>query len=368
MMQAVTISLQPEYRAEFLDPLHRHMELSKKLYDLWEIDRKDSATDLDFPAWIEAKHNTTKYKCDIVSYIPNTELTSFKVTFAYGEAINSGLKLTCEIDNRKRYRPIALIIMPNNELYAATMNTAINEKYRVQHSSLSSGGGVYFAAEAYAKDGMFIRITDKSGHYKPNLRSFVYGLRLMRLAGANFSLTRIEVNSYDENKLRTFDLGDEFINRYDNLGFNAATFTGTFKNIADAIVSFNDQDLTYQPKAIYFILEHNDLFEITKKNNKITYSSFFDLVKLNEENYEQTLEARKAQQQILIQQAQAAAQALAAQDANLPQLRINKEQRINEEKEANLKELLALPAQQNGVNRNLCDSPPPQDLKRFRRG
>lgn len=97
--------------------------------------------------------------------------------------------LNCEIEHKSKL-PLALVIpaTPEINLYAVTLR--IDSSH---HTSPVAGGDIYFSAEAYAKNGIFTCLSDKSGHYKPPLYSFAYGISYLRSQNVNLSEILIKV-------------------------------------------------------------------------------------------------------------------------------------------------------------------------------
>lgn len=302
-MRYKILTLCEEYIPEKKDYFHRHKELSKRLYEAW----LHSDTDLTFDTWSQSRpgdHTVT----DCVLYCDQAELQNKKV-----HCIEEGLaaleipalpifgrpstmELLQSINPRQRGIDTYALVIPatRDELYAAKMNVKglPGEGYRIHHSSLAAGGDVRFAAEAILKDGKFTSITDESGHYKPDLYAFVYGLCFIQDSGFDLSSSCIGVtrntSSGRDGDRHFYDSALNFLSLYRENGFDSSAYCDQEQdNIEHAEKHF----IHNQPieKAIYYIKGENDLYEFTRdSNNNITHVSFLHMY---EELYPKTTSA-----------------------------------------------------------------------------
>ena len=282
-MRPQKLNLQPEYLAEFLDPWHRVQAVSNRLYEIWQA----QASSTSFAEWLTENPMDPK-KNEQVRYITDPqELKNLEVFFEASLAEQRPLvnrvdgtaeievrRLSCERNLLKKSSiPIALVIHADNQrLYAMSMNTTGDIGYKIHHSSLALGQDVFFAAEAFVNNGKFITITDKSGHYKPDLYCFVFGIEFMLNHGANLSDTGFELTRQGDNV--NYANGAEFIKLYIEEGFSNPKIACT--TLASLELSQTDYQTSKQKSsAIYFIKDLNELYEFsTGIDNKLQISSF----------------------------------------------------------------------------------------------
>jgi hypothetical protein len=293
IMKAKSIPLYPDYLPELLDPLHRTMEVSTGIYKSWREQNASSTTNAeDFKAWVNSNPEYMNAdKNEQVLYISDKdELAQHQVHFVNGLAEKRmnicgntfANKLSCQLDYRRKKKPIGLVIRADDErLYAIGMVTSKNIETkietRIHHSSLSAGGEVLFAAEAIAIDGKFKSITDRSGHYRPDLYSFAFGLNYIKSQGVDLTETAVKVtkSNYNEDMQITYANGALFVDLYVAQGFDNPQYQGIYDSLELAQQNFATNNAT---KAIYFIKnsETKELYELTKENEQVLVDSFYD--------------------------------------------------------------------------------------------
>jgi hypothetical protein len=199
-----------------------------------------------------------------VEYIAAESLDPYKVRFNdMGQAIDySNQPINNSKSIKKTNIPLALVLNQDQTLHYIDL-----EKGKTHHSSLSSGQSVLWAAEVtLIKNGYFKIITDQSGHYRPNLRQFLYGLEQLKIMGADLSNTKITLNAFDEYPKTEFgDINCEaLLKLYIKNGFKSNEFIPVnIETLAEAKQHFiNNQSEIPGNTAVYFIKEVNDLYKL----------------------------------------------------------------------------------------------------------
>lgn len=278
-----------EYMPEQKDYFHRHKELSKWLYEEW----LKSNTNQSFTSWTQSTAKVPN-EIDCVFYWDQESLERIKV-----HCIEDGLAAhetpaTLIFGREASMKPLnsdkplrgdkckyALVIpATRDELYAAKMNVKgiPGDGYRVHHSSLAAGGDVRFAAEAILKNGKFTSITDESGHYKPDLYAFVYGLCFIQDSRFDLSSARIGVtrntSSGRAGDRHSYDSAVNFLSLYRENGFDSSAYCDQEQyDVKDAYEHFRQKQ--NKKRAIYFVKGKNDLYEfILDSGYNISYVSF----------------------------------------------------------------------------------------------
>jgi hypothetical protein len=289
-MLPTVLELRDEYLPELLDPLHREIGTSTPLYQEWVALQEDNEDIQSFAEWILATNNETD-KNEQVLYLDDDALEKCRVYFSNGLAERNittlnfsakGLelntireKISCNSAFRQARVPLALVIRADDlMLYAIDKLVKNLTSFRQNHTTLTAGTPVLFAAEAFLRDGQYTSISDNSGHYKPKLNVFMYGIEQMITAGADLSKTRFgitrEVTQFE------YSNGTEFIDLYLNHGFNSPNFQGSFSNQDEIEQHFASSKID---NAVYFDVESNELYEITRyelKHIVITYKNKYD--------------------------------------------------------------------------------------------
>jgi hypothetical protein len=294
-MQLKSIPLCSEYAPEFLDPYHRVISVSAPLYQQWNKLVKVQKISAEFASWIENNYKSTFLDRNAkVRYIENKqELEQYLVHVVAGIAMHKTIMgygqeiaLTCGTSEKGIKYPMALVITADTKkLYAIQMQIK-NTDIRVHHSSLVAGKKVAFAAEAFVKDGKFILITDLSGHYKPNLYSFVSGLNYMQRQGIDLSKAKIQVTrrlldlAVDNEQI--YENADEFIKLYAKNGFKDKDYLGMQQSVNCALKHFISKKHEDCNDAVYFIKEKNELYKITHyEDGRILVKDFNEIYKQN---------------------------------------------------------------------------------------
>lgn len=313
-IKQVVLSLQESYIPEREDAGHRCISVTGPLYKLYLdtsrpctfsewIDRfvANDIDGLDVPADVLAQFHDEHpsmlaeidNKKNFVDYIHPAYLPAYEVGFIRDQATytKQDNKLLINEKNMKRIKiPIAMVITTDNRIYA---NTLVPGTFH--HSSFSRGDNVLFAAEVFfSSPGVFSSITDKSGHYKPNIQSMLYGLNLLRENGANLETATLYINSWvdDFEKERCYSNITLFLDIY-----SSACLAGNehleFNSIEDArslLLSSGKEDITC------YIAGENDFFEIVKgSDGNIAATSYYEKYKEERARIELQLRKRRAQ-------------------------------------------------------------------------
>lgn len=199
-----------------------------------------------------------------VEYIPADCLDAYKIKFnTTGQAINYyNEPINNPKSTKKTNISLALVLNQDQTLCYIEL-----EKGKRHHSSLSSGQSVLWAAEVTSiKDGYFKSITDQSGHYRPNLRQFLYGLEQLKIMGADLSNTKITLNAFDEGLKQEFSniQCEALLELYIKNGFKSNKFIPVnTETLEEAKLHFiNNKSEISGNNAVYFIKEVNDLYKL----------------------------------------------------------------------------------------------------------
>lgn len=295
-IERVTLHLHKTYMPEFEDANHRSISITGPLYELF----KKSSSRLDFARWLDAfiaddrsslqvedhhlesllsENPCIKDKLvepqNVVKYLSPESLHYCEITFDRdGQAIypNRGDELAInEYGLKKRKLSQAMVISLDGHIYA---NTLIPGSFH--HSSFNRGGDLAFAAEAIfssSSPGVFSIINDRSGHYRPNIKSIIYGLNVLSERGADLSIANLYINSWseDESALRQYEDIPLFLEQYNKV-CSTDTPTLEFTSVDEARTYFEFSD---NSEANFYIKSNNDFFEFKRsRNGSIMIESF----------------------------------------------------------------------------------------------
>lgn len=296
-MEPTILPLCQEYGPERADYFHRHKKKAYELYKTWEV----SGSDLSFTAWTQSDDTPPPPASEcVVYYEGENDLKTIRVHIdEEGRAAHRFEPLPIfdipaqmsPLDTKRNTAKYGLstyalaIPVGSSNLYAAMMNTKgePGNGPRVQHSSLAAGGDVHFAAEAKFNDGLLKSVTDESGHYKPDLYAFVWGLRFMKELGLDLShasvhVTRNTAGGRDSERVR-YNSATDFLSLYAQDGFTSPAYSGQVNDINDAFVMFEEKDFGEQDEeeqhAIYYDRSNNELVELRRDSEGIVISETF---------------------------------------------------------------------------------------------
>jgi hypothetical protein len=281
-MQPETIPLHPDYKPELLDYHHRSLGISKPLYEQWQNEYNAGKIKEDFNQYTK---NDNPHIFQKVTYCLPSELENYRVYFNKGKVehfVNNKYVPLSSNNTKKATSYIALIIpaKPDN-LKLHAINMQINsDATRVHHSSLVAGGNIFFAAEAHINNGVFAWISDSSGHYKPDLRSFCFGLNYIA-SNIDLSNTKIkliiknEQEKFDADEYTSYSNGKLFTDLYVKNGFNHKQYRGSYNTIDLAKDHITNNNID---SGIYFISKENQLYAVKKHNSGyITTQNFTNI-------------------------------------------------------------------------------------------
>lgn len=84
------------------------------------------------------------------------------------------------------------VVSPDNHLYGGTVEVG-----KFQHSAFLQGGAVCFGGEMETNtEGRIIRITNRSGHYRPDITHLLYALNILKGRGVNLKSVELEVYTH----------------------------------------------------------------------------------------------------------------------------------------------------------------------------
>ncbi len=293
-MKYKKLRLCPNYKAEKLDTFHRHISESAKLYTKWEELGKPHE---NFTTWTRTDNQCVVPIHEQVQYYDSEELQRLRVYSEDGKlfhrlreipALNILSSLTpLEERNSKVDKNATItyaIVIPDSsyQLYAIKMNTkgAAGDGYRIHHSSVSAGEDVIFAAEATISKGKFYSISDESGHYKPTLYEFVYGLNFMQVSDFDLSESHVKVTrcisgGRGSDRVR-YDSTTKFLELYREKGFDSPSYCGVEQPSKETAQEHFNENIQLN-RAIYFVKNENELYEFNRKPcGTITVMSFTD--------------------------------------------------------------------------------------------
>ena len=303
LLAPTRMHLRDMYLPEFEDSKHRSIDISTPLYEIYQ--QSTDRDTLSFSDWLvhfeeqdiellslpdgvletflnEHPHIleclTTNAQC--VNYIHPDYLKHYRITFNDdGRATQNGALIVNEIGMKKAIQPVALVINADNDgfLYGGTL-----VRNNTHHSSYSSGHDTFFAAKAFfskgASSGIISRITDESGHYKPSLKTMIYGLQQMQIQRANLSKASLIMNSWSTG----FD-GEPMSRSYENIGLFLEIYSNgyasdnymEFDTIEEATGAFTESDSIIS--SVCYIKNTNDLYELTRSHDStVVITSYYE--------------------------------------------------------------------------------------------
>lgn len=148
----------PDIILELIDPLHRPGTYLWKHYLKW-----DQTT--GFFTWL--KNMDPSYDKQVQYHLSDDELAAMTASFEEGKIyINSKVADSTHLDG-KRPGHFAFALLTDGRLLLRQ-----HEKGRFQHSSFASGGPVACTGMVRIVDGKITKITNHSGHYRPEKADF----------------------------------------------------------------------------------------------------------------------------------------------------------------------------------------------------
>lgn len=179
------------YWAEFLDPLHRsgvEMNLYKHLWKVYSIPNFFIYLDTIEHSPLLEKYAPQNHQ--VKYFLSQSERDKHKLTFKNGIAFYGKNKFdTTSKDSPFFIKGYAIFVLgTDGEFYVNNY-----DRYNWQHSSVFAGQEVIAAGEVCATKGKIYRITNKSGHYSPNLESILTTLQAFK--NKDVSLKEITVSA-----------------------------------------------------------------------------------------------------------------------------------------------------------------------------
>ena len=303
LLAPTRMHLRDMYLPEFEDSKHRSIDISTPLYEIYQ--QSTDRDTLSFSDWLVhfeeqdiellslpdgvleiflnehpsiLERLTTNVQC--VHYIHPDYLEHYRITFdADGRAIQNETHIVNDTGMKKAIQPVALVINANDEasLYGGTLI-----RNNTHHSSYSSGGDTFFAAKVFflkgSSGGIISCITDESGHYKPVLKTMIYGLQQMLIQGADLSEASLIMNSWS-----TCLDGDPMTRRYENIGLFLEIYSNGYAS--DAYMEFDTTDEAIEAflesdsimLSTCYIKNTTDLYELTKSHDStVVITSFYE--------------------------------------------------------------------------------------------
>ena len=157
-----------------------------KVDDKWRDIWLNSTTDLSFNSWCKAVGFDAAKS---TAYYSQEERESLRVNLNDGKLFDNAMKPIDTMNCRGYEEPEVsdCVMAKDKSLYCYDTSTAIHKAGSRHHSGILSGQPVLFAGEIGVKNGEIIKITTRSGHYRPtekNLRDF---LSVLKESGVNLN-------------------------------------------------------------------------------------------------------------------------------------------------------------------------------------
>ena len=144
-----------------------------------------SKDDLSFEEWMLIHPEFSVTEAEEVKYLNSEERKAYEVTIQNGLLMQNGMPY-CTKENSTLWSGEGAAIFvegPDKKIYIGP-----HIKGRFHHSSFFSGGAIISAGELETDaTGKIIKLTNKSGHYKPNLEQTLAILSCMRERGVDLS-------------------------------------------------------------------------------------------------------------------------------------------------------------------------------------
>lgn len=188
MQPLCTLPVDPRYRLEVEDPLHRHAEVLAAPFAQW---KQVNNTALSFWDFLEEQKehfpNALNPRFQI-QWLTDTERTAYQIHFSQDEAgIHLSTSRTGTIEEGKW-----MFVLMNDHFYAAR-----EEKYKVHHTTLSSGNDVAAAGEFSIKNSTLAKISFVSGHYRTRISHGQNCLRYMQTLNLKLDSNTIKYHLVD---------------------------------------------------------------------------------------------------------------------------------------------------------------------------
>lgn len=137
-------------------------------------------------------------KGGIIEYVSNADERNkrFKLEIINGTFMKNGKPYTSASAHS------IFVVDSNLNLYEGIhiLKARPPAKGRFYHSSFLAGAPVLMAGEIHIKDGKLLRISNKSGHYKPSEKSLSSFLEYLKIKRVNFSNVKVELEKSSEEK------------------------------------------------------------------------------------------------------------------------------------------------------------------------
>lgn len=297
-----------------------------------------------------------------VLYVAAENLPHYKVTFVDGAAMTGCIISSPLYSNKPYFREpqiiFALIIPatnnPKQNLYAIQLKSRSaydGDKY-VHHSSISAGGPVLFAASIRTDQfGIIKYIANDSGHYKPNLESFIAGIKHLLSIDADLSNAKFLLYDKVDDRLKQYEDSTVFLRLYITEGFDSVNYAAKVDSIEDAMQDLNSKPIVNNK--VYFIENKCDLYEYDHLTRKfISFTEKYQVIEKTP-NAKIQKRGRELQYQSSLQNKQQTAELERLDRINKfsPELKADIDRRPKEE-----------------TPERECSTPPPSNPKRARMG
>jgi len=161
---------------------HLRADIYGELFDVW----MKSKADITFQDWIAIVAKPLEH----VAYYAPSERVNWQLTIKGGMCFDANRTL---VDTSKAESPleisakgfVACVLSLDDECYC--YGTKIGEQHRKsgehRHTGIMGGGPVKFAGELAIVRGKIIKITMRSGHYRPTEKELFAFLKFLRVSG-----------------------------------------------------------------------------------------------------------------------------------------------------------------------------------------
>lgn len=156
----------------------------EKVDDEWHNIWLQSKTDLSFVPWCKAIGLDASQS---TAYYNDVERESLRVNMRGGKLYDNNRKPidTTHAHGHQEQGVADLVMAMDGSFYCYGVSTSIHKQGMQHHSGILSGQPVLFAGEIGVQNGEIVKITTRSGHYKPEEKQLITFLDVLKDNGVN---------------------------------------------------------------------------------------------------------------------------------------------------------------------------------------
>ncbi len=141
-------------------------------------------------------------------YLQPQERSAYRVEWQAGKLLRQGKPYQTSLQKRAdEPQTDAFVISLEGQFFAGAIQPG-----KFHHSSFLAGSDLLFAGEWETnQEGQIIKLTNRSGHYKPQSSHLLATLRTLQERGAD--LSKIELHEYSRNQIAIFSTAKLFMEK-----------------------------------------------------------------------------------------------------------------------------------------------------------